>query len=79
MNKSFGEVVVRHLPAGSIADKKKVFLRKTAYRFVDSVIQEQEDPSEPPVKLSQCIGHLQTECVYEVVFKGASGQFLSLK
>ena len=54
-------------------------MKKTAYKFVDTIIQEQGIQNEVPQKLSTSISSLETECVYEVVFKNSQGQFISYK
>lgn len=46
---------------------------------MDTIIQEQGIQNEVPQKLSTSISSLETECVYEVVFKNSQGQFISYK
>ena len=56
-------------PINFLRDLKSIFLKKTSYKFVNSVIQEVRKSSENPLALNTSLGMLETECVYEVVFK----------
>lgn len=53
---------------GTFKDQNKIYLKKTSYKFVDSVIQEESKQKEVPQKLSKILGRLETERVYEIVF-----------
>ena len=41
---------------GTFKDQKKIYLKKTCYKFVDSVIQEEIKQTELPQKLSKILG-----------------------
>ena len=53
---------------GTFKDQSKIYLKKTCYKFVDSVVQEESKQTEVPQKLSKILGKLETERVYEIVF-----------
>ena len=67
------------VPIRTQTDQKSIYLKKTGYKFVNSIIQEVSKSNETPFSLTKSLGILETECVYEVVFKSSKGKFLSFK